>query len=311
VGVIGAVRNPRGELLSVAVVVDSPDDVTVVEPPRSEPFAAPEVSLETIGWFNARPLDGHRFVSRSTVSAVDADGSLFEATLRERNRLAVNLHDTVLQWLTGVGFQLKACESAGGRDDEETLATHLAVARQMVDHAAGQLRGTVWSLRSVTADEVPFEESLVRLIDQASAGHSAHVSLSVAPDLPDLPPLVAGNLLLVLQEAIHNALHHATPSTVSVTVAADRAGRDVEAEVRDDGCGFTVGEQVGPAQGHFGLDGMRERVERLGGSLAIVSAPGEGTTITARVPRTLADPGPDRSMLNAWSSTVRAMTGAG
>jgi len=235
----------------------------------------------------------------------------FEATLRERNRLAVNLHDTVLQWLTGVGFQLKACESAGGRDDEETLATHLAVARQMVDHAAGQLRGTVWSLRSVTADEVPFEESLVRLIDQASAGHSAHVSLSVAPDLPDLPPLVAGNLLLVLQEAIHNALHHATPSTVSVTVAADRAGRDVEAEVRDDGCGFTVGEQVGPAQGHFGLDGMRERVERLGGSLAIVSAPGEGTTITARVPRTLADPGPDRSMLNAWSSTVRAMTGAG
>jgi len=258
-----------------------------------------------------------REVRRQTTLAVEeaadrrAAAAEFEATLRERNRLAVNLHDTVLQWLTGVGFQLKACESAGGRDDGATLATHLTVARQMIDHAAGQLRGTVWSLRSVTADGVPFEESLVRLIDQAAAGHDAHVSLSVAPGLPDLPPLVAGNLLLVVQEAIHNALHHATPSSVHVTVAAERTGHDVVAEVRDDGCGFTVGEQVGPAQGHFGLDGMRERVERLGGTFAVVSAPAEGTIITARVPQTLADPGPDRSTLNAWSSAVRAMTGAG
>jgi signal transduction histidine kinase len=157
----------------------------------------------------------------------------------------VNLHDTVLQWLTGVDFQLKACESARGREDEATLAPHLAVARQMIAHAAGQVRGTVWSLRSVTADGVPFEESLVRLIDQAAAGHDAHVSLSIAPDLPDLPPLVAGNLLLVLQEAIHNALHHAAPSSVRVSVAADRAAGDVVAEVRDDGRGFTVGSGRG------------------------------------------------------------------
>ncbi|MFM8496773.1 MAG: hypothetical protein ACKOEM_14840 [Planctomycetia bacterium] len=56
---------------------------------------------------------------------------------------------------------------------------------------------------------------------------------------------------------------------------------------------------------------MRERVERLGGAFAVVSAPGEGTTVTARVPRTQADVAPDRATLNAWSSTVRAMTGAG
>ncbi|MFN6191339.1 MAG: sensor histidine kinase [Planctomycetia bacterium] len=258
-----------------------------------------------------------REVRRQTTLAVEeaagrrAAAAEFEATLRERNRLAVNLHDTVLQWLTGVDFQLKACESAGSRDDEAALPTHLAVARQMISHAASQLRGTVWSLRSVAADGAPFEESLVRLIDQATAGHDAHVSLSVAPDLPDLPPLVAGNLLLVLQEAIHNALHHATPSSVRVTVAVDRAGRDVVAEVRDDGCGFTVGEQVGPAQGHFGLDGMRERVERLGGSLAVVSAPDEGTIITARVPRKMADLAPERAVVNGRPSPVGTMTGAG
>jgi signal transduction histidine kinase len=258
-----------------------------------------------------------REVRRQTALAVEeavgrrAAAAEFEATLRERNRLAVNLHDTVLQWLTGVDFQLKACESARGREDEATLAPHLAVARQMIAHAAGQVRGTVWSLRSVTADGVPFEESLVRLIDQAAAGHDAHVSLSIAPDLPDLPPLVAGNLLLVLQEAIHNALHHAAPSSVRVSVAADRAAGDVVAEVRDDGRGFTVGEQIGPAQGHFGLDVMRERSQRLGGSLAVVSAPGEGTSITVRVPRTLTDPAPLRAALNGRSSPDGLMTGAG
>ena len=258
-----------------------------------------------------------REVRRQTALAVEeavgrrAAAAEFEVTLRERNRLAVNLHDTVLQWLTGVDFQLKACESARGREDEATLAPHLAVARQMIAHAAGQVRGTVWSLRSVTADGVPFEESLVRLIDQAAAGHDAHVSLSIAPDLPDLPPLVAGNLLLVLQEAIHNALHHAAPSSVRVSVAADRAAGDVVAEVRDDGRGFTVGEQIGPAQGHFGLDVMRERSQRLGGSLAVVSAPGEGTSITVRVPRTLTDPAPLRAALNGRSSPDGLMTGAG
>jgi signal transduction histidine kinase len=305
----------------LALDVRSAADVRLVRPaswwtPRRLALAAGGLGVAAAlaaAWAVAMRREVRRQTTLAVEEAADrrAAAAEFEATLRERNRLAVNLHDTVLQWLTGVGFQLKACESAGGRDDGATLATHLTVARQMIDHAAGQLRGTVWSLRSVTADGVPFEESLVRLIDQAAAGHDAQVSLSVAPDLPDLPPLVAGNLLLVLQEAIHNALHHATPSSVCVTVAADRAGRDVVAEVRDDGCGFTVGEQVGPAQGHFGLDGMRERVERLGGSLAVVSAPAEGTSITARVPRTLADAGPDRSTLNAWSSAVRAMTGAG
>jgi signal transduction histidine kinase len=94
-------------------------------------------------------------------------------------------------------------------------------------------------------------------------------------------------------------------------VAADRAAGDVVAEVRDDGRGFTVGEQIGPAQGHFGLDVMRERAQRLGGSLAVVSAPGEGTSITVRVPRTLADPAPLRAALNGRSSPDGLMTGAG
>jgi signal transduction histidine kinase len=95
---------------------------------------------------------------------------------------------------------------------------------------------------------------------------------------------VAGNLLLVMQEALHNALHHADPRTIAMGVAADAAARTVTATVRDDGAGFVIGSQAGPTQGHFGVAGMRERVERLGGRLEITSSPADGTTVTAVVP---------------------------
>jgi signal transduction histidine kinase len=67
-------------------------------------------------------------------------------------------------------------------------------------------------------------------------------------------------------------------------VAADAAARTVTATVRDDGAGFVIGSQAGPTQGHFGVAGMRERVERLGGRLEITSSPADGTTVTAVVP---------------------------
>ena len=98
----------------------------------------------------------------------------------------------------------------------------------------------------------------------------------------ELPSFVAGNLLLVVQEAIHNALRHAAPTQVDVeaTFAADGS---LTVTVQDDGAGFLPGTEAGPAQGHFGLQGMRERLERLGGTLEIESAPEAGTTITAQV----------------------------
>jgi anti-sigma regulatory factor (Ser/Thr protein kinase) len=92
-----------------------------------------------------------------------------------------------------------------------------------------------------------------------------------------------GNLLLVVQEAVHNALQHAEPATIEVVLSFDPATDAIDATVRDDGKGFTLGMQAGPLQGHFGMQGMRERVERLGGTLRVESAPGRGTVIHARV----------------------------
>jgi signal transduction histidine kinase len=78
-------------------------------------------------------------------------------------------------------------------------------------------------------------------------------------------------------------MHHAEAAAIDVTVRFDAAGREVEVSVRDDGRGFEWGRQRGAAQGHFGLQGMQERVEALRGRLTIDTAPGRGTTVTARV----------------------------
>jgi signal transduction histidine kinase len=208
----------------------------------------------------------------------------FEATLRERNRLAANLHDTLLQSLAGIRFQLDACRvvSRQGRDDDS--AEHFAVARRMLDHAAQDLRGSVWALRTMPMPGQTFSESIDTLVGQFSRTHHTPIVLDVAGPPFEVPNFVAGNLLLVTQEAIHNALQHGQPTRVRVDVAFEPTARTIALAVRDDGSGFDEDSVVGPAQGHFGLQGMRERVERLGGTFRVISSHGQGTTIHATVP---------------------------
>ena len=207
----------------------------------------------------------------------------FDASLRERNRLAANLHDTLLQSLTGIDFQLGACR-ASGQNNGEQPSTHLDVAQKMVAHAAEELRGSVWALRTMPVAGRSFRASLETIATQTCHGHPEQIAVRVAGIASDVPQFVAGNLLLVAQEALHNAVHHAGARQIEVVATGDAAAGSIDLTVRDDGRGFTLGGQLGPDQGHFGLSGMRERIERLGGSLSIDSQPGSGTTVRAVVP---------------------------
>ncbi|NDC54653.1 MAG: hypothetical protein EBZ74_10290 [Planctomycetia bacterium] len=114
-------------------------------------------------------------------------------------------------------------------------------------------------------------------------GQRDRVQLRIEGEPFELPKFVAGNLLLVVQEAIRNARHHAEEARVDVVVRFHSAAHSVEVTVHDDGPGFEVATAAGPEQGHFGLQGMRERIANLGGRFKIVTAPGAGTTITASV----------------------------
>ncbi len=198
-------------------------------------------------------------------------------TLRERNRLAANLHDTLLQTLGGIGFQLAACPKGGAASRPQ-----LDVARRMVSHASDELRNSVWTLRSLQAHGQRFEPALEAIVERVRGAGDAAVTCRTEGDFEDVSEFVGGNLLLIIQEAMLNAQKHAACGHIQVTVR--REGERVEVEVRDDGRGFVDEDGRGGARaGHFGLDVMRERAERLGGCLAIESHPGGGTAVRGTV----------------------------
>lgn len=209
----------------------------------------------------------------------------YEITLRERARLAANLHDTILQTVTGIGFQLKAGlthhEASGA--GASRLSDHVQFARRMVEHATAQLRGTVWSLKSLPLDGATFRESLAALLERLGDGQEVRVSLEVKEGMQAIPDDVAGSLLLVIQEAVHNALTHAHASLIEVLVDCPPPEGGVRVVIRDDGDGFDPGARGGPGTGHFGVQGMRERMERLGGTLVVTSRPGRGTMVRALI----------------------------
>ena len=162
-------------------------------------------------------------------------------------------------------------------------AEHLDVARRMVDHAVDDIRGSVWALRSVAVHGQSLTEAIDSAISRVGPGHRARITTRATGQPFELPNFVTGNLLLIVQEAIFNALRHGDPESIDVVVSFDAAHAAVEVSIRDDGAGFTVGEHVGPADGHFGLQGMRERAERLGGRLTVESRPGSGTIVRCHV----------------------------
>lgn len=210
----------------------------------------------------------------------------FQATLRERTRLAANLHDTLLQSMAGIGFQLEACQMSTRRSsaaDTEEAADHLDVARRMVDHAVDDIRGSVWALRSTAVHGRSLTEAIEALVVRVGAGHRARIDLQTTGDSFELPDFVTGNLLLIVQEAVFNAIRHGDPDLIHIRVSFHTDDATVELSIHDDGRGFEVGRQRGPDEGHFGLQGMRERAERLGGRLAVESAPARGTVVRCRV----------------------------
>ncbi len=208
----------------------------------------------------------------------------FEAALKERSRLAANLHDTVLQTVTGLGLQIKASEIKAAELEESALATALGLAWRMAHRCQEDLRDSVWALNALPLKERDITEAIRKLALQTTRGHRVPVHVDAGENLPVLADFVAGNLLLIVQEAIHNAIKHGVPDTIRVSLASADSGARLAVTIHDNGSGFRPGSAPGTDTGHFGLEGMRGRAERLEGKLEIESAPGRGATLRVEVP---------------------------
>jgi signal transduction histidine kinase len=238
-----------------------------------------------------------------------------QAVLEERERMSRELHDTLAQDLVGIVTHLQAADAASEAGE---AARHRQEAARMAHEGLAETRRLVWALRPAELEGASLAESLERAIDRWRSTSGIRASLTVAGEVRALHPDVEVTLLRTAQESLANAARHA--GAQEVVVSLSYLGDVVTLDVHDDGVGFDpgaradgaagVGAAVGAAPGvgagvgagawgnaetaagddggpgglGLGLRGMRERVERLGGSVAIESAPGEGTTIGVSLP---------------------------
>ena len=204
----------------------------------------------------------------------------YNLRLAERTRIAREMHDTVVQGCVGVSTLIEAAVSSARSDPDLML--------ECLDNARIHLRLTLDEARQALTDlrEDSFENglpgALAELTQAVSNEKRIPVTLEVVGPATPLAESNSRTLLLVTREAIRNAVMHGAPGQVVVRLAFTPSG--VHLEIRDNGCGFEPAAAGLAAEGHFGILGMRERMEQIWGSLEVTSTPGAGTIVTARMP---------------------------
>jgi PAS domain S-box-containing protein len=207
-----------------------------------------------------------------------AEQSRQAAILEERNRMARDIHDTLAQGFTGVIVQLEAAEDAIACCRRKEANEHLQNAMELARRSLNEARRSVRALRPQALQAGNFWEALKGIIKNTTAGTALHTTFHLRGELRDLPPHWQENLLHIGQEALTNALKYAHPRNFQARLSFDT--KELCLELRDDGDGFEVNNQ----HDGFGLAGMRERVEQMGGNLNISSARGKGTKVTVTLP---------------------------
>jgi PAS domain S-box-containing protein len=224
-------------------------------------------------------LLGFSKVARDLTERRRAEEAVDEARWAERDRLARDLHDLVLQDLV---YALQAWEARrlAPREDEEDVFDPRQMSASLRRACQG-VRQAVYELRAgetVGRALARAVEDLVGMERRRSPG--IHVELAVSDGVPeDLPPEVCKDVLLVVGEALANARRHASARRVRVALGA--TDEEIRVEVADDGAGFDPRQTP---EG-VGLSAMRERTALLNGRLEVLSEPAGGTTVRLRVPR--------------------------
>jgi signal transduction histidine kinase len=196
------------------------------------------------------------------------------AIVNERQRLARELHDSVTQALYSLVLLSEAARRLAGAQDSSQLQEVVTRLGEIGQQALKEMRLMVYELRSLTLQERGLVRALEQRLDAVEKRAGIRASLATEGTV-ELAAPVEEALYRIAQEALNNALKHASATAVSVRVVASESR--IEIEVRDDGVGFDPGDVRD--RGGMGLANMQERIEKLGGQLAIRSAPRKGTTV--------------------------------
>lgn len=218
--------------------------------------------------------------TRTELAAAEREAGM----LAERHRLARDIHDTLAQGFTSIVMLMEAAEAELAADPGKSRI-YIDQARSTARESLTEARGLIWALRSERLIGDSLVEALRSVVSQLSEETSTRAELVVTGEPRQLPPATEECLLRVTQEALANIRKHADASRVTVTVSF--LDDDVALDVRDDGVGFEPAILASTGDGLTGGMGLRlmlERVEQIGGTRAIESNTGEGTSVVVQLP---------------------------
>lgn len=251
------------------VLLRSPNDVQVIQPPSWWTTLHVIYITAMLGVlmlaFLALVVYGH------------LESGRLQAVMAERERLVHEIHDTLAQSFAGIGFQLQAIRKIIP-PELSGLREHVDLARALVRHSHKEARHSVEPLNPETPDKIDLLIALEASARTMVEGCSVEVATVITGTPRQLPANIAFSLLRIGQEAIANAVRHADPSHLEISIAYQKYV--VRLAIKDNGCGFVKsGDLLG-----FGLRGMRKRSAALAAKLEIVSQPGKGTRVEVVAP---------------------------
>lgn len=259
------------------LVLPSPSDVQVVRPPdwwtqQRVVWLLAVVSSLLVGAMCWVALLRHR-VRQQT--AIIADRLRAEAALNERARIARELHDTVEQDLAAIGMHFEVITDRA-LELEPLVRENFEAAVRQVRRSQADMHHAVWDLRSGMLIEHGLGPALEEVLRLSAAHCGAVLECKQYGPVQRFPGVIEHHLLRIGQEAISNAVRHAGAKRICVVLRYD--DETLTLRVEDDGCGFDV-EARSQNTLRFGLIGMRERTERIGGRLSVQSTPGTGSVV--------------------------------
>jgi signal transduction histidine kinase len=206
----------------------------------------------------------------------------------ERTRIAREWHDTLVAGFSAISWQLEETLSQIRTVPDSAVET-IKLALKMVHHYRAEARSVIWDLREKRDESETLGDAIAAVLGRVAGGSGIQSTVEVAGTFGRLPQDLERNLLRICHEAGSNAKQHGRATHIVVSLAYRKDSLCLRVE--DDGQGFEPRTAVDTARGHFGMAVMRERAERFGGELHVVSRPGNGTIVEALIP--LAHMAPD------------------
>ena len=271
--VTGVYSYQGGPPPSFRLFLRSPGDVTVLS-------SAPWWTLRHTGVTSAIVVFGAGISAFWMRAIARRKRQQYQAVLNERTRVARELHDTVEQGLAGIALQLEAV-AGSFHTAPEAARQSLDVARQMLRYSLEETRRSVMDLRSQALESRDLAGALESLARQMTINTRAQAEVHVTGTPHRLDAAEEHHLLRIGLEALTNALKHGGATRIDIELRFGLDGTNLI--VSDNGQGLESAGRA-TAGAHFGLQGVRERVDKLGGLLDIDSKPGQGTRLAVLVP---------------------------